>query len=208
MLTPPVQSPAKLKSLFDVDQALHELSWVRHEQRKIDAAIQQEIDKLKGERQSKYQVMINGSESSLAERQSSLQQSLTTWCNHYLDGHLETEPKKRLDLPHGRVGQRTLPLAIECSEGVKPKDVFDKLDRKCGFREKINEIAAKVIGRFTLGMFVEFKPALSMVGLRNAFKAQRVDEKTLNTFGLSVRKESEEIFFDSAEYQTDANSPG
>lgn len=207
MIRRPVESASKLKTLADVDEALHELSWLGHQHQATQASIQQELAALKTNRQDRFDIVINGKSITLTERMQQVQSALQTWCDGALDEHL-VEPKKSLDMAHGRVGKRTLPLTIECSEGMKPNDVFDKLDRKVGFREKLTEIANKIIGKFTLGMFIEFKPALSMVSLRNAFKADRINAKTLNSYGLSVRKESEQTFFEPAQYETDPNSPG
>lgn len=206
MQTLPVTSPSKLKTLEEIDQALYELSWIDHQQRIIDAQNQQEIDALKKSQASRFDLLVEGVPTTLAERRQTVSAAIQVWSGKHLDEHL-VEPKRSLDLPHGTVGKRSLPLAIECSEGVKPRDVIDKLDHKTGFRQAITDLAMKVIGRCTLGMFVEFKPQLSMISLRNAYKAKRVTDRALNSLGLQVRKESDEMFHEPARYETDPNSP-
>lgn len=199
-------APRKLKSLDDVDQALHELSWLEHEDARRNAICKQELDAVKVKQADRFTLQIEGELMPLAQRRQFLEEQIAAWCEKHLATHLP-EGKKSMNIAHGELGYRAQPMSVGLAEGVKADDVLDKLDRKTSYKERITDLFNKAFGRFMLGWFVAIKAELSMAKIISAFKEQRVDEKTLNSLGLQVNRPDDKLFIKPARYQVDANAP-
>lgn len=200
------QAPRKLKSLEDVDQAMHELSWLDHEDERRNAICQQEINALKTKQADRFTVQIEGELMPLAHRRQFVEQQVAKWCDKHLATHLP-EDKKSMAIAHGELGYRAQPMKVELGEGVKADDVLDKLDRKTSFKECIMDLLSKAFARHVLGNFIEIKASLSFSKILNAFKENRVQEKMLNSVGLLVTRPEDKLFIKPARYQCDANAP-
>lgn len=199
-------APRKLKSLDDVDQALHELSWLEHEDARRNAICKQELDQVKVKQADRFTVQIDGELMPLAQRRQFLEEQIAAWCDKYLATHLP-DGKKSMAIAHGEVGYRAQPLSVGLGEGVTEDSVMDKLDRKTNYKEHILNLFNKIFGRHMLGWFVTIEAKLSKSKIVAAFKEQRVDEKTLSGLGLIVNRPEDKLYIKPARYQVDANAP-
>lgn len=201
-----VQAPKKLKTLDDVDQALHELSYLEHERQRSEIICQQELDAVKQRQADKFVLQIDSELLPISQRQETVSNLVTEWCDKQLQSHLP-EGKKSIDLPHGTLGLRALPLKIECDEGVAPKNVLEKLDKKTNFWQCLTDLLSKMFSRHLLSDFITIEPKLSFTAILKSYKEHRVDAKALNQLGLVVREPVDQLYIKPGRYETDPNTP-
>ena len=204
-MTAQPQSPKKLKTLDDVDEALHELSWIDHQLQKLKASAQQEIDALKLRQADRFICQIDGEMMPMVKRRDAVELLVRAWCDAHLAGHLVDDKKSR-DLPHGVVGFRQSPLKVELGDGVTEAAVLDKLDHKTDFRQWAVDLLAKLLGKHVLGIFLAVDFKLSFAKMLSALKERRIDEKALTGLGLVVRPPADQVVIKPATYVVDASA--
>lgn len=183
-----------LKTIDDVDQALHELAWCQHRETAIHAETKQAIDQLKKDREPLSELNIAALaetqaelfKTTLGERSATLEEAIKAWAKAHLTEHLE-KGSKTLKLPHGEVAWKAQPLAVDLVEGVKEKAVLAAIDKKTGLLQLVTKFLAKIaLGAFHLGELVRLTPELDKTAIKAAWDAKPKSRKTLQGLGIRV----------------------
>lgn len=178
------QSP-KLKSLDDVDAALHELGWLAHQTQVIDGKTQTAVAALQQAAAEKLQVEIDGQAVTFADRSQQLREALERWCEASLAQHLPAGASS-LTLAHGTVGLRKLAAAVAFTEGADDKSVLAAVEKRTGLAKLLAGIAETVLGALTLGNVIRLSPAIDKTAVKRAWEASPQRQRTLKSLGLQV----------------------
>lgn len=183
-----------LKTIDDVDQALHELAWCQHQEAAISAGTKQAIDQLKKDRESLSELKIEATgeteaephKTTLGERAAALEEAIKEWAKAHLNEHL-AKGSKTLKLPHGEVAYKLQPLAIGYAEGATEKTVVAAIEQKSKLAAlALNLLKKTKLGSFVLSQLVRLTPSLDKDGIKAAWDAAPKSRATLKGLGIIV----------------------
>lgn len=175
-------SSLDLKTLADVDAALHELGWLQQQTAQVKARTQAAVDRLTAEANGRLQVEIDGQPVAFADRSKALEAALVKWCGAKLAKHLEEAGAQSLKLAHGVIGTRSAPDAVVCDE----KAVLAAVEKRAGLAGLIAGLMQTVLGAVTLGNVIRLKPEVDKTAAKKAWAASPMRQKTLRSLGLVV----------------------
>jgi hypothetical protein len=190
----------ELKTIDDVDLALHELSWLDHAEETLAAACKVRLDQVKTDFEKQRAIEIEGKATTIGARRELLEKAVQGWAKKQLPKHLERD-SKTLNLPHGTLSLRVQPLAVAFNEGVDEKDVLNTIERKVKLTERIATWLSKVqIGSFWLSQIVTLKPQLNKSAIKSAWASSRVGHRTMQSLGIQVTGGEDELSIKPAAY--------
>lgn len=197
-----------ITSLADVDLVLAELSYLRFRSNEVVGEVNQQIDAIKTAALEKTFVTVEGQRVTIKDRMESLLDVLAGWIPGNIEQHAE-KGKKSIDLAHGTIGMRQQQLAIEFAETKTAKDVIDAFDAVsvktkrsvfgwvAGTLARLSDI---VKGYGPVSDFIRLKLELNMVGIKAAYKGQRVKKEQLAALHLVPIDPVDVPYADPAEY--------
>lgn len=176
----------ELKTIDDVDAALHEMGWCRLLDSQVDAAMKARIEALKTSLEGQRDLQIGEQQTTLSERAVALEAALIKWGGKQLKKHLPPD-SKTLKLPHGEMSFKLQPLAVSLGEGVTEKAVVASIDKKT----KLLQLAANLLKKIALGAFhldqlVRVTPSLDKDGIKTAWAENPKSRGTLKGLGIIV----------------------
>ncbi len=164
----------KIKSVDDVDLALHELSWIASRRETVEGAAEQSITLLK--QQTAAKLFID--EDSFSDRE----QVLTAAVEQFAQANrnlFEADGARSRKLTHGVVGFKAKPAKVEFVEGHDSKSVAAKLS---------DGLPAKIIAflkRLDLLPWLRLKVELDIAGIGKACKDGAVTSEQLVEHGMT-----------------------
>lgn len=191
-------SAPTLKTIDDVDAALHELSWLGHATVAVEARLKMELDEAK--RRNEFNVSIDGTPLSPKQRSAELKRAIAAWADEHLRAYLPMGVKT-LDLPHGALSLKKQTLSVACREGLEDSDVLKAVEAKVGLVERIVAWLAKVkLGSFLLGQVITLKPQLNKTAIKAAWAANPGGRRTLTALGLEVHGGDDALHIEPSQY--------
>ena len=183
-----------VKSIDDVDPILHELAWLENERARIDAIVRERIDAITKEFESKYVVTIDGKSIPFGERADKLTEVLGDWLIENGKSIL-TGKKKSIDLAHGVVGLRQIPMVVKLGEDTSEEKALDAIDEEAdGIITTLRGWGVKKLK--SLGCLVQdvitIKPSLNLAGIKKALENKRLTKEQITTLGLTIREASDD----------------
>lgn len=188
----PVKRPAALgaefvlESLDDAKAAMAELAWCEGRLNGVEGELKELHEAIAAKRTKLIALTIGEAETTLAKRAADLDQALNAWAASHLKEHL-TDEAKSIEVPGGVLAVRSLPLSIDPQEGLTDAKVIERIEAKLPFGAKLLKVCSLVFVATTkllLGELVKVTVALNREKLIAAYKAKRIDDKTLKSLGL------------------------
>lgn len=193
-----------LQTADDADAALAEYAWCDSRIRSLDEETRQLHVAIDEKQEPKYTLNLDGQSTTLRDRRDLLGKSLESWMQEHLKENLAGPDDRTLDLQHGSVSYRKLPLAVVLQEGQTNESVLGAIEALT-VKGKSPSIFAQARELFTLLLFKALKATLSdMVkvsfslnfrGMIEAHKAGRLDTLTLQKLGLDLQADAEKFSF-------------
>lgn len=187
-----------LQSTDDVNAAMAELSWCLQRRQSVDTGLHELHEAIIAKRPALVALEIQGRGLTLDERAKELDEAIKGWATAHLKEHLPKD-ERTLKLEHGEVSVRALPLAIEPTpatvEAAKKAKVsvaefiLDKLNQATSCVSKARAVCAMWFVRATkllVGDLITVTVALNKSGQVAAYKAGKLDDKTLKSLGLAA----------------------
>jgi phage host-nuclease inhibitor protein Gam len=182
----------RLKSLADVDAALHELGWIRARREVLAAEAEAEIAALKERLAERLACEIEGETVSLAERADQLERALAVWAERQLSRHLPAG-RKSLDLAHGRIGITETPPAVGFRRRCDAASVLAAVERKFHLTSLLDRVLAATWGPLTAGDIVRLRTELNKPRIKDAWRGGRERQQALQALGLQVESSSQYV---------------
>jgi phage host-nuclease inhibitor protein Gam len=175
----------RLKSLAEVDAALHELGWIRARRETLNAEAEAEIAALKQRLAERMSCEIEGETVSLAERAEQLERALAHWAERQLPRQLPAG-RKSLELAHGRIGVSETPPAVGFRRRCDAASVLAAVERKFHLAALVDRVLAASWGPLTAGDVVRVKTELNKPRIKDAWRGGRERQQALQALGLDV----------------------
>lgn len=128
-----------IQTIDDVDNALHEMSWLTSLQESIEAPAKAKIEALKNDSKAKLKIEIDGQPLTIQQRWEALKNAVLTWCVPHLKQHL-ANGKKSLKLSHGELKTRKNEAAVKIAEGQTEAEVALEIARCGGLLESLDTL--------------------------------------------------------------------
>ena len=183
-----------VKSIDDVDPILHELAWLENERARIDAIVREKVDAITKEFESRYFVTIEGKSIPFGERTENLTEVLNKWLLANAKSVL-TGKKKSLDLAHGVIGLRQIPMVVKLGPETSEEKALESIDEEAdGIITSIRGWGVKKLK--SLGCLVQdvitIKATLNLAGIKKAFENKRLTAQQIDAMGLTIREASDD----------------
>lgn len=183
----------KIDGLPIADQVLHELAWIQNRLAEIDAQVKAKIDAAKEAAKASAVVTIGEASVTLTERADYLRELLQRWTLKHIDKHFEGK-KRSVDMAHGKLGLRQIPMVAELAPDETPQSVLDKIDGLGGLIAAMNALLEKKANLGTAKgsdlLDITIKPACK--AMKDAMEAKRITPDDLRSIGISIREASDD----------------
>jgi Bacteriophage Mu Gam like protein len=187
----------KLKTLSDIDAALKELAWCRQRQAVISSEVDEQCAAVNKKCEPQRRLTIDGTETTLADRASRLDELLRDWASEHLAEHLTDG--KTLTLDHGTLSQRALPVSVGFLAGEDQQSVMVKLDQAAAWSTWIRGFLVRAFGglsslikgarhRLLNEDFLKVEVSLSKQAILKTYKDGKVSADGLAKFGLTINE--------------------
>lgn len=183
----------ELKTPADVDAAMNEIGWLLNRQAVVQSQYQELLDAVLAKRPKMFALKIDEQATSIEERLEGLRKAIDVWAADHLKANLERPDDRTLKLEHGQVSYRKLEMSIEPQEGLDDKKVLERFE-SCTKTRKLPGLLTRAQGIFAeilcsavnllASDLVIIVPKLNREGMLAAYKAGRLDDQTLQRFGL------------------------
>jgi len=196
-----------LETTDHVNAAMAELRWCLQRRDVIDSGLNELHIAVSDKRPGLITFEIDGQWLTLDERAKSLHDAIKAWAVEHLKEHLAKD-ERTLKLDQGEVNVLALPAAIEPTPAIvaaaekakKSVDelIFAKINKAAPFLDRVLAIVNTWLNqakKLLLGDVVKLKPELNKAGLLAAFKAKKLDAKSLKSLGLQVDDQREKFDF-------------
>lgn len=210
-ITTPAKRPATLGAELvlvtrdDVEDAMAELGWCAGRIDSAQADLKELHDAIDAKRTKLQRLTIDELETTLLERATQLAAAIREWAAAHLKEHLEGD-SRTLKLAHGEVHVKKLPLTIEplpatvaAAEKAKVSVadfILEKLNAETSCLSKARGVCAMWFVRamkLLVGDLITVEVRLNKQGQLAAYKAGKLDDKTLKALGL-VADDTREAF--------------
>lgn len=178
-----------VKTLDDVDVALHELAWLNSRKSTVDASAEQRIRLIKDE--AEKELVVEGGVK-FADRQAALTAAIEAYALAHRDQFVSEKSKSRTFM-HGIVAFKDRPARVQFNEGEDKKSVLAKLT---------DGLAVKIeawLKRMGLRPFVKLSIDLDIAAIGRDAKDQKLTAEQLADVGLSYGA-GEDVIVDPAEH--------
>lgn len=196
-----------LTSVEDVDKALHEMSWLTLEQRRIEDPSKARIQSEMAATQAKLVVEVAGKPMTIKERWEALSTAILTWAKKGLKPVLPPG-KKSLALSHGVIKTRDLAAAVEMLQGAKADVAATAIAKAAGILKGLEPLLDQPLHGVRIGRLISVKVELDKAAIKEAWDEEERPELVafLKSLSISVSAGKTQISIEPADLQV--TTPG
>lgn len=196
-----------LTSVEDVDKALHEMSWLTLEQRRIEDPSKARIQAEMASTQAKLVVEVAGKPMTIKERWEALSTAILSWAKKGLAPVLPPN-KKSLALSHGVIKTRDLAAAVEMLQGAKADVAAAAIAKEAGVLKGLEPLLEAKVHGVAVGRLISIKVELDKAAIKAVWDEKEKPELVgfLKSLSISVSAGKTQISIEPADLQV--TTPG